>query len=185
VVERVVRFAEQLAVRLAPVERRVVLAGHEAHILDVQLADDLLELGEAAAALLRVVGRVREIAGEHDEIGLLGKRVHRGHRLAQRPLRVRVRRPLEAPVGVGHLHEVEVVHVVGPRGRHGPVRRIAECHAATSRGREPRREHHAAEARQFQEFPSIHRTTHRCLLSGWKNEQVRRALPPSPKRNSG
>ena len=48
VVEGVVRLAEELLERLAVVERRVVLARHEAHVLDLEVGDDVLELGAGA-----------------------------------------------------------------------------------------------------------------------------------------
>ena len=70
--------------------------------------DDLLEALHARAALLAVVGGVGEVAGEDDEVGLLGEAVHGRHGLLQRVLGVGVCRALVAPVGVGELHEVEV-----------------------------------------------------------------------------
>jgi hypothetical protein len=44
VVEGVVGLTEELPVGLVPAERSVVLAGHEADVLDLELADDFLEL---------------------------------------------------------------------------------------------------------------------------------------------
>ena len=52
------------------VERCVVLAGHEADVFTLSADDDVLELGHPLAPHRRVVGRVREVAGEDDEVGL-------------------------------------------------------------------------------------------------------------------
>src|SRR6266576_665206 len=70
VVERVARLAEEFLERLAAVERRVMLARHEMDVLDLELADDFLELRESPAPFLRIIGRMCEISGEHDEIRL-------------------------------------------------------------------------------------------------------------------
>ncbi len=119
VVERVVRLAEELLERLAVVERRVVLPGHEPHVLHLECAHDLAELGHAPASLLRVVGRMGQVAGEHHEIGLTRQPVDRRDRFLERSLRVRVDRSvLEAPVTVRELHEVEFVVRCGARRRH-------------------------------------------------------------------
>ena len=48
--------------------------------------DDLAELGHALAALARVVGGVRQVAREDDEVGLLRERIDRGDGLGQRAL---------------------------------------------------------------------------------------------------
>src|SRR5437762_13952068 len=63
VVERIVRFTEEFLERFSAVERRIMLARHEPDVLDLELADDLLELREAPAPFLRLVGSVREITG--------------------------------------------------------------------------------------------------------------------------
>jgi hypothetical protein len=99
VVERVAGRAEELLERLPVVERRIVLARHEPHVLDLEGAHDVLEFGHPLAPLLRVVGRMGQVAGEHDEVGRTGHAVDRRDRLLERSLRVRVdRRALEAPV---------------------------------------------------------------------------------------
>src|SRR5438270_7853553 len=68
--EAVVRRTEELAIRLAVIERGIVLAGHEADLFRAQAGDQLLELRAAPAPLGRIVGGAREIAGENDEVGL-------------------------------------------------------------------------------------------------------------------
>ena len=70
VVEGVVGGAEELLEGFALVERGVVLARHEAHVLDAERRDDLLEALHARAPLLPIVGGVGEVAGEDDEVGL-------------------------------------------------------------------------------------------------------------------
>ena len=135
VVEAVVARAEKFLPRLPVVERGVVLARHEAQVLVLQALDDVAKLGQAPPSLLRIVRRVREVAGEDDEIRLELEAVHRRDRLRQRAARVGIHdRPVEAPVRVGKLDEVEVV-----------LRRAGEPCAAC----EARREHHAAKPRQL------------------------------------
>jgi hypothetical protein len=108
VVEGVVRGAEELLVGLAAVERGVVLARHEAHVLHRERRDDLAEALHALAADLGIVGGMGEIAGEDDEVRLLGQAVHGGHRLLQRVLGIGICSPAVTPVRVGELHEMEV-----------------------------------------------------------------------------
>ena len=50
----------------------------------------LLELGQTPPALLGIVGRMRQVAGEYDEIGLLRQRIDRGDGLGQAALGVRI-----------------------------------------------------------------------------------------------
>ena len=138
--EAVVRRAEELAVGLAVIERGIVLAGHEADLFRAQAGDQLLELREAPAPLGTVVGGVREIAGEDDEVGLRIERVYRGDGFGQRARRVRVRRALEAPVRVRELHEEEFV-----RGARITIRAAGK----------PRCEYEPAQSCDLQELPPI------------------------------
>ena len=108
VVERVVGRTEELAIGLTLVQRGVVLARHEAHVLDGERGDDLAEALHALATQLGIVSGVREIAGEDDEVGLARQTVHGRHGLGQRVLGVGVCSTAVAPMGVGELHEVEV-----------------------------------------------------------------------------
>ena len=140
VVEGVVRGAEELLVGLALVERGVVLARHEAHVLDGERRDDLLEALHALAPLLAVVGGVGEVAGEDDEVGLAGEAVHGRHGLLQRVLGVGIGGALVAPVGVGELHEVEVA---------------AACAAACAAREQPGGEGDAGDAGQLEEIATI------------------------------
>ena len=150
VIEGVVGGAKELLERLAVVERRVVLPGHEAHGLDLELAHDGLEFRHALPALHRVVGGVREIAGEHDEVRLVVEVVHRPHDLLQGALGVRIGRPFEAPMRVRQLQEVELVLVCTQR------------HAGQGGG-----EHHAhaAEAGQLEKVPPVDFMRHFRLLT--------------------
>ena len=107
-VERVLGGAEELLVGLRLVERGVVLARHEAHVLDAQRRDDLAKALHTLAPKLGIVGGVCEVAGEDDEVGLLGKPVHGRHRLLQRVLGVGVCSPAVTPVRVRELHEMKV-----------------------------------------------------------------------------
>src|SRR5919204_413686 len=71
VVEAVVRRPEELLEGRARIERRVVLAGHEANLAGFEAADQLAELRETPAPLARIVGGVairaaREARGKHD-----------------------------------------------------------------------------------------------------------------------
>src|SRR5712691_11850936 len=98
VVEAVVARAEELLPRLPVVERGVVLSRHEANVLVPEALDDVAELGQAPPSLLRIVGGVREVAGEDDEVRLESEAVYRGDRLRQRAGRIRIDdRPVEAP----------------------------------------------------------------------------------------
>src|SRR2546426_9311442 len=98
VVERVMRLTEELLVGLAAVEGSVVLSRHEADVLYLERADDLLEFGEALSPHLRVVGRMSQIAGEHDEVGLLGQAVDRCNCFFQRSLCVWIGWAFEPPM---------------------------------------------------------------------------------------
>ena len=128
-----------------------MLTGHEADVLYLELADDLLELGKPLPAHFRVVGGMGQVAGEDDEVGLLGQAVDGSHGLFERPLGVGIGWALEAPMGVGQLDEVEVI-VSSALGRgHG---------AGGARDAKAGGEHHAAQACQFQKLSSIDRVLH-------------------------
>ncbi len=109
VVEAVMRLAE-IFLECGPiVERGIVFSRHEADSLDVEAADDVAHLGHAAAALLGIVGRVRQVAGEDDEVGRRLKRVHCSHGFLQgiRGFGIGIARV--APMCIGELHEIEVL----------------------------------------------------------------------------
>jgi hypothetical protein len=164
VIEAVVAGAEKLLPRLPVVERGVVLSRHEAHVLVPEAFDDVVELGQAPPSLFRIVGGVREVAGEDDEVRLKREAVHRCDRFLQRAARVRIHgRAVEAPVRVRQLDEVEVA-----------VRRVGELGPPG----ETRGEYHAAQARQLQKFPAINRLRHLVLLYGWEvRGRPRPAIP--------
>ena len=108
VVEDIVGGTEELLVRRAAVQRGIVLAGHEAHVLDLELADDGLELSQTPTPLDGVVGGVRQVAREDDEVGRFLQLVDRGDRLAQRDIGIGVGRTLETPMRVRELNEIEL-----------------------------------------------------------------------------
>src|SRR4029453_5747922 len=88
----------------------VVLAGEIALRLHLELPHGVAHVRQARPTLRGVVGGVREIAGEDDEDGLVGKRVDVGDRLVERPRGIWVhRRARKAPVQIGHLEEHEVL----------------------------------------------------------------------------
>ena len=102
VVEAVMRRPEELGPRFAAVERCIMLAGHEADVLILQPASDLLELRQPPPPLGRVVSRVREITGEHNEVRLHRQGVDCPDGSGQRGCGFRIERgSVEAPMGVG------------------------------------------------------------------------------------
>ncbi|ABA49819.1 hypothetical protein BURPS1710b_2420 [Burkholderia pseudomallei 1710b] len=134
VIECVMGVAEDLAVRGACIEARVVLARHQVQRLRPQLRDDRLKLPHPCAALGRIVGRVRQIAREHHEVGRDGQCVDGLDRLRQRAARVGVDRGAgEAPVRVGELDEEEIR--AGVRGEAPAGQRGSERDAAAAGGK--------------------------------------------------
>ena len=128
-----------------------MLSGHEANILDLELARDFAELRKALPPLLRIVGRVRKIAGKYDEIGLIGEAVYGGDRFFQRPFGIGIGRSLKSPVRIGELHKIEVIGCLSVCG----VR-----NARTQR----RCKDDSAQTSQFQKFPPIDRLAHSASL---------------------
>src|ERR1700743_1898461 len=87
----------------------------------------------SATMLLNSVMRgLGQVAGEHDEVRLSGEVVHGADGALQRILRIGIRRTLESPVRVGHLHEEEVLSGRDQR---------------TAPGAEAGGEHHPAQSR--------------------------------------
>jgi hypothetical protein len=123
VIESLVRGPEEFAEGLAAVERCVVLARHEVQLLRVQAGDDVAEPGHALAALLRVVGAVRQVAGKADEVGRLGQRIDGRHGPGQRRADVGVGIALAAPVRIGELNEMELLADPGLAGGGTPAER--------------------------------------------------------------
>src|SRR5438094_508482 len=152
VIERVLGLAEELLERRGAVERRVVLAREIPLRLHLELPHGVAHVRQALPALLVIVGRVREIAREDDEVGLVGERVHVSDRLVERPLGIRVhRRTREAPVEVGHLEEHEVLR---------PALAGGEAHAAEPRAEDDARNPGRSQARELDEFASIQVSRH-------------------------
>ena len=115
-----------------------MLTGHEADVLYLELADDVLELGKALPAHLGIVGRMRQVAGEDNEVWLFRQAVYGGNGFFQRSLRIGVRRTFEAPMRVRQLDEIEVIGC--------PSLGSGHC-ARGARSAQTRGEHHAAQPR--------------------------------------
>src|SRR5260370_34104017 len=105
------------------------------------------DLPAPLSTLIAVVGGMRQVAGEHDEVGLPLKSVHQGNGVLQRHVRLRVWRTLKPPMRVGELQEVEVVRAVRLLARRG----------ATGDSHQTRAKDDAAqtESEQLQEITSI------------------------------
>ena len=110
VVEGVVeRPADDLLVRLAAVERGVVLALEEPDLGHGQRGGLLLEFAQTLSPHFRIVGRLRQVAGEDDEIGLLLECIDGCDGALERPACFRVHFWVRVPpVHVGELDEREV-----------------------------------------------------------------------------
>ena len=95
---------------------------------------------------------MREIAGEDDEVGLVGERVHVSDRLVERPLGIRIhRRTREAPVQIGHLEEHEVLPPALPGG---------EAHATQPRAEDDARNPRRGQASELDEFAPVQVSRH-------------------------
>ena len=129
-----------------------MLAGEIPVRLHLELPDGVADVRQTLPTLLRIVGRVREVAGEDDEIGLVRESVHVSDRLVERPVGVRVhRRTREAPVEIGHLEEHEVLR---------PALAGGEAHAAEPRAEDDARNPGRSQARELDEFASIQVSRH-------------------------
>ena len=117
VIEGVVqRATEDFEVGLAAVERGVVLAVEVAHLRHREPGCDLLDLAQPRAAHGRIVGSLREVAGEHHEVRLRLERVDRGDRAQDRVAWLGVDLGVAVtPVDVGQLHEARNPRACRPR----------------------------------------------------------------------
>ena len=118
-----------------------MLPGHEAHILYLEFPDDAAELDHSPAPLGGVVGGVREVAREHDEVGLDFQRVDARHRRLQRGVGLRIGGPAIAPIGIGQLHEKEFLVACGAVLRAGACRSM-QCgyeYGAAAHGGKPQK----------------------------------------------
>ena len=115
------------------------------------------------AAHFRIVGRVREVAREDHEVGLLVEGVDGGHRLLEGAGRIRVDLGIaETPVCVRQLNEMEFAG--GRAGQTRPARQGGG-------------EHDAAEARQLEEVPPVNAVIHIQILSRWLQRDCRPRVP--------
>lgn len=155
VVERIVRGSKVLLKRFAVIDRSVVLAREEVHVLDVQLGNDALELGHARAPQLGVVGRVRQIAGEDDEVRLPRGVVDGLHHLRQGLIRLRIGRALIPPVGIGELKKEEIIGAWAEAGMARRWRRRRTRRARRGAAEQVGREDDAAQAHQLEQVSSM------------------------------
>ena len=136
VIEREIGRPEEFLEGSATVERRVMLARKKTHVLDLELADDRPELGQAPAPLCGIVGGVGEVSREYDEFRLLFKGIDGRDRLFECVGGIRIRGPLIAPVGVRQLHEIQRVRPCAAPARHfrgdGPPRQCGKKHRAAA-----------------------------------------------------
>src|SRR2546422_4450110 len=97
-VEGIVTVAERVAEELPAVQPRIVLARHVANERRAQAPGDLLELAHAVGMLARILGVVRQIAGEENELRLARQAIDQFDR------------PLErlSAVGVGWSREAHM-----------------------------------------------------------------------------
>ena len=107
-IESVVGCTEVLDKSRTTVERSIVLAGHEVHVLDSQVGHDVLEFNHPAPALNCIIGRVGKVAGKYDEVRLHVQGIDGGHRFTQSHGRIRVVRAFVSPMYVRQLNEIEV-----------------------------------------------------------------------------
>ncbi len=156
VVEGVVQLAEELLEGLAVVERGVVLAGQIPHGLHLEPAGDVLEALHALLPLFGVVGRVREVAGEDDEVRLLLEAVDGGDGFLERALGVGIHgRSLEPPMGVRELNEVEFLRLLHRFLPGGAELRDAVVVGGVRSHPKARNEHDAAEPCELHEVAPV------------------------------
>ena len=125
----VVGGAEELLEGLAVVQRSVVLARNETHVLDLQFRNDGLDLRHALAALFGVIRGVGQVAREDDEIGGLRQRIDGSDGFGQRALGIRVGCALKAPMQIRQLDKIKVLigdasHRVGGKSRVAQARHV-------------------------------------------------------------
>src|SRR5215510_11383374 len=151
VIEGVMKIAEKFPIGFAPVERSVMLSGHKAHGLDLELTGDLPELRHPLSSNFRIVRGVSQVAGEDDEVGLFFEAIDRRDGLLQRAPSFRVDfRPVKAPVGIGKLDEIKFL-----RGRSIISDRLITPALSENARAQPRSEHYAAYACEPQKIAPI------------------------------
>jgi hypothetical protein len=107
VIERVVAFAEVLAVEHAAVERRVVFAGDRVDRARLEAARNFLEQLHARGVNVAAVSVVGEVTGEKYEIRLRRRLVEQRDRTLERFGSEGIGRALEADVRIAELREGE------------------------------------------------------------------------------
>src|SRR5262249_50230982 len=119
--------------------------------LDPELTDNLLELGHPCAPHFGVVGGVRQVACEDDEVGLLIEAVDRRDGFLQRALRVRVNfRPVKAPMGVRKLDEIKILP-----GRFWAPGFVQASISSEGVEAQSRSEHNTAQSRELHKIATI------------------------------
>src|SRR5258708_39811146 len=102
-------IAEDLAIGVAAIGAGIVLSRQEAQLFDVELRDDVAEGLHPVAASGSVVGLLRKIAREADEVRFAGCRVDACDDVGEYGGSIRVRVAPGAPVGIRKLKEKEIL----------------------------------------------------------------------------
>src|SRR6266566_1372256 len=145
-IKAVVELAEELLIRIASIERSVMLPGHETNGLRLEGTGNIPKLSHTVVPRLLVFRDVSKVSGEHHEVGLLFQGVNRCNGLLECSLRVGIDGwPIKAPVRVRELDEVEFVRRCTAFARGA----CAEYFDTKSGSK-----HNAAKARQFNEISS-------------------------------
>src|SRR5215470_8923307 len=157
VIEGVMKIAEKFLISFAPIERRVMLSGHKAQGLDLELTGDLPELSHPLSSRFRIVRGMSQVAGEHDAVGLFIEAIDRRDGFLQRAPRVWVDfRTVKAPVGIGELDEIKFIRacsIISDRLiMSDPLIMPALSEDARA---QPRSEYYAAYAGELQKIASI------------------------------
>src|SRR6266545_424073 len=151
VIEGVMKIAEKFLISFAPIERSVMLSGHKAHSLDLELTGDLPELSHPLSSRFRIVRGMSQVAGENDEVRLFLEAIDRRDGFLQRASRVWVDfRPVKAPVGIGELDEIKFIRACSIISDRLIMPALSEDARA-----QPRSEHYAAYAGELQKIASI------------------------------
>src|SRR5262245_62766220 len=151
VIEGVMKIAEKFLIGFATVERSVMLSGHKAHGLDLELTGDLPELRHPLSSNFRIVRGVSQVAGEDDEVGLFFEDIDSNDGFLQCASRFRVDfRTVKAPVGIGKVDEIKFLSGCSINSD----RLIAPAPSEDARA-QPGSEYYAAYAGELQKIASI------------------------------
>src|SRR5438874_5721597 len=130
------RLAEELPVKNAVVQSRIVLTWYIHHLFRLQPRRQRLKELHPLRVFAGRLSLVRQIAREEDEIGLLLQPVDDVNRLLERLCAGRIRRPAEADVRIAELYErerSELLAVLTPEPLPHRRRRSAAGHRGRDR----------------------------------------------------